>query len=242
MTIIRVEKEIYTTDGNVSVAAECLTDDLGMVTSGKIACILNSNLLVDIQEVTNGKNTFNFNISGHLQKNREHMLRLHYSGSTQADRKTVSSVIFFDKKYTQNIEAEVIAEDYCTDRNKTFKFTSHISLPDETPVEGKAVLKLNNKTLDQTDIVDNGAEIEFKVPNMILDEHVMFWIYLTNHGTYAASSILHLSPRIPVVSMEYHENRGVSDNIRQILKDSGEDSTSDSENTIIGKVKKIFGG
>ena len=242
MTIIKLEKQLYTKDGNVNIVSECLTDDLSPVTSGKIACILNANLLVDIQEVTTGKNTFSFNISGHLQKNREHLLRLEYSGSAQSEKKAVSSVILYDKKYDQSIEAEVVADDYVTKRNETFNFTSQINVPDEVLLEGKAVLKLNNKTIGQTEIVDNKAQIEFKVPGMILDEHVMLWVYMTNHGTFATSSMLHLLPRIPVVSMEYHEDRGITKEIRNILKQDAKDETSAGDDNLVSRVRKIFGG
>lgn len=243
MTIIKVEKQIYTKDGNVNIVSECLTDDLRPVTSGKIACILNANLLVDIQEVTTGKNTFTFNISGHLQKNKEHLLRLEYSGSIQAEKKSVSSVILYDKKYDQSIDAQVVAQDYFTKRNETFNFTSKINVPDEVIIEGKAVLKLNNKTIAQTQIVDNKAQIEFKVPNMILDEHVMLWMYMTNHGIFATSSMLHLLPRIPVVSKEYYEDKGVTRQIRDVLKEDDIDKKAVSDDdTLVSRVKKIFGG
>lgn len=243
MTIIKVEKQLYTKDGNVNIVSECLTDDLRPVTSGKIACILNANLLVDIQEVTIGKNTFSFNISDHLQKNREHLLRLEYSGSVQARKKAVSSVLFYDKKYDQSIEAEVVAEDYFANRNETFNFTSKINVPDEVVIDGKAVLKLNNKTIGQTEIVDKQAQIEFKVPNMILDENVMLWVYMTNHGSFATSSMLHLMPRIPVVSMEYYEDKGVSRQIRDVLKQkSSNKKAAPDDDTLVSRVKKIFGG
>lgn len=78
---------------------------------------------------------------------------------------------------------------------------------------------------------------------MILDEHVMLWMYMTNHGIFAASSMLHLLPRIPVVSKEYYEDKGVTRQIRDVLKEDDIDNKAVSDDdTLVSRVKKIFGG
>ena len=240
MTLIKLKKEI-TSEGNIKIVSESLTSDLKPITFGKLACIMNNNILLDIQEVTDGKNTFIFNPDDIFENSNEQVLRFEYSGSYQAEKKSVSTILFFDKIDNQKIDAEIVANDYFADRGETFKFISYLNTADELLIEGKAILKMDNKTIDQTEIIDNKAEIEYTITNMILDEHVMSWKYETNQGSFSTSSVLYLSPKTPVVSTEYFENKGVTSEVREILKESNMNTHIESENRLFNKIKKIFG-
>ena len=85
------------------------------------------------------------------------------------------------------------------------------------------------------------AEIEYEITNMILDEHVMSWKYETNQGTFSTSSVLYLSPKTSVVSTEYYENKGVTNEVRNILKDNNIETDNKSENKFFNRIKQIFG-
>jgi hypothetical protein len=145
---------------------------------------MNNNILLDIQEVTTGKNIFIFNSSDIFESNKEQVLRFEYSGSYQAEKKSVSTIVSFNNIDNQKIEAEIVADDYYAKRGEKYKFTSYLDTADEILIEGKAILKMDNKTLYQTEIIDNKAEIEHEITNMILDEHVMSWKYETNQGPF----------------------------------------------------------
>lgn len=76
---------------------------------------------------------------------------------------------------------------------------------------------------------------------MILDEHVMSWKYVTNQGIFSTSSVLYLSPKTPVVSTEYYENKGVTNEVRELLKESDIETNSKSKNNFFNKIKQVFG-
>ena len=241
LTLIELKKEMLTSEDNIRIVSECFTNDLKPITSGKLACIMNNNILLDIQEVTTGKNTFNFSISKIFENINEQVLRFEYSGSYQAEKKSVSTIIFADKKDNQRINAEIVADDYFANRGDKFKFTSYLNTENEMPIEGKAILKMDNKTIDQTEILDNKAEIEFEITNMILDEHVISWKYETNQGTFTTSSVLYLSPKTSVLSTEYYENNGVTNEVREILQKDNIKTNSKSGNNFFNKIKRVFG-
>ena len=241
MTLIKLKKEVITSSNKLKIVSESLTDDLKFITSGKLACIMNNNILLDIQEVTTGKNTFIFNISDIFENNNEQVLRFEYSGSYQSEKTSVSTIIFNYKTDYQKIKANIVADDYFAKRNEKYKFTSYLNTVDELIIEGKAILKMDNKTIDKTEIIDNKAEIEYEITNMILDEHVMSWKYETNQGTFSTSSVLYLSPKTSVVSTEYYENKGVTNEVRNILKDNNIETDNKSENKFFNRIKQIFG-
>lgn len=228
-------------EDNIKIISECLSNDLKPVTSGKLACIMNNNILMDIQEVTSGKNTFNFSMSEIFEDSNEKVLRFEYSGSYQAEKKSVSTILSTDKKDNQKIKAEIVADDYYANRLEKFIFTSYLNTVDELLVEGKAILKMDNKTINQTEIVDNKAEIEYEITNMILDEHVMSWKYETNFGSFSTSSVLYLSPKTPVISTEYYEDTGVTNEVRELLKEHNIKTSNKSKNNVFNKIKQIFG-
>lgn len=240
MTVIKLIKEITSHD-TVKIISESFTDDLKPITFGKLACIMDNNILVDIQEVTTGKNTFSFDVSDIFENNKEHVLRFEYSGSYQAEKKSVSTIISVNKTDNQKIKAKIVADDYFADRGVKFKFTSYLDTVDEILIEGKAVLKMDNKTINQTEIVDNKAEIEHEITNMILDEHVMSWKYETNQGTFSTSSVLYLSPKTSVLSTEYYENNGVTDEVRKLLNEDNIKTNNKSEKNFFNKIKQMFG-
>jgi hypothetical protein len=240
LTLIKLKKEIISTD-TVEIISESLTDDLKPITFGKLACIMNNNILLDIQEVTTGKNIFIFNSSDIFESNKEQVLRFEYSGSYQAEKKSVSTIVSFNNIDNQKIEAEIVADDYYAKRGEKYKFTSYLDTADEILIEGKAILKMDNKTLYQTEIIDNKAEIEHEITNMILDEHVMSWKYETNQGTFSTSSVLYLSPKTSVVSTEYYENKGVTNEVRELLNGNNIKTNTKSEKNFFNKIKQMFG-
>ena len=92
--------------------------------------------------------------------------------------------------------------------------------------------------------MDNRADFEVKIPNMILDEHTLLWKYGTNEGIFVNTSTLQLEPRTSPVEVEYHENKGVSDEIREILREKKENSQEKhetaSETSFTDKIRKLF--
>lgn len=243
MTIINVEKQIFTQKRNFDVSVECLTDDSRPITTGKLICILNRNILLDIKEVKDSIVEFNLSIPEYLEKGNEYTLRFSYSGSVQAPPKTTSALLLFNKIYEQRIDAEVIVEDYYCKREDTVQFKSYIKVPSDVEIRGKAVLKLDEQSIGHTAINDNWAYFEFTIPNMILDEHTLLWKYGTNEGIFINTSVLTLEPRIPVVSREYHENNGVTDEIRETLKQpqsNDETVVMNSKDSFADKIRKLF--
>ncbi|RAP52322.1 MAG: hypothetical protein BZ138_03345 [Methanosphaera sp. rholeuAM270] len=242
MTILNVEKKIFTPTRQFNVNVECLTDQYQPITTGKIICILNRNILIDIKEVKSGLVNFNIAIPDYLEQGNEYTLRFSYSGSKESQAKSVSALVLFNKQYEQKIQAEIVAEDYHCRREETVEFKSYLKVPDDVEIRGKAVLKLDDQSIAHTVIEDNRADFEFTIPNMILDEHVLLWKYGTNVGIFVETSILKLDPRIPVIEVEYYENNGVSEEIREILKQHGGDTKNDvnSKNSITDRIRKFF--
>ncbi|MBR0471898.1 MAG: hypothetical protein IJI98_04290 [Methanosphaera sp.] len=244
MTIINVENPIFTPTREFNINIECLTDNLKPVTTGRIACILNKNILLDIKEVTSGTVKFNIKLPDYIEPENEYMLRFSYSGSIQAEQKTKSVLLLFNKSYEQKINAEIIVDDYYCKREETVLFKSYIKVQDNVQLRGKAVLKLDEQSLSHTEIVDNRADFEVKIPNMILDEHTLLWKYGTNEGIFVNTSTLQLEPRTSPVEVEYHENKGVSDEIREILREKKENSQEKhetaSETSFTDKIRKLF--
>lgn len=217
MTILNVDKPIFTSTRDLIVEVECLTDQLQAVTTGKIVCILNNNLLLDIKEVKNKIVTFNIHIPDNFERGSEMLLRFLYSGSYQTDKCAVSTILLFDRTYEQEINAEIIAEDYYCNRKETVKFKSYIKTEDDIEISGKAVLKLDSISLGVSRIINNEVVIEARIPSMILNEHVLLWKYGTNKGLFINSSMLYLSPIIEEISSQYYRNMGVSEQIREFL-------------------------
>lgn len=241
MTIINVEKIIFTPTRKFNVIAECLTDDLKPITTGKIICIMNKNILIDIKEVRNSKVNFEINIPEYLEQGNEYLLRFSYSGSEQSEAKTVTSIILFNKKYEQIIQAEIIVDDYYAKRGDTVHFTSYIKTENDIPVSGKAVLKMDEQTIGNTRINDNKADFEFTIPGMILNEHTLLWKYGTNKGIFVTTSLLQLEPKITVDKIEYYPDNGTSDEIRKILKQTpASKEKGNTKTSFKDKLRKIF--
>ncbi len=237
MTVLKVENPIITSTNNVKVLVQCLTDELKPVTGGRMACILNTNKLLDILEVKDGKVEFNIKLP---EQENEYALRFTYSGSIQSDEKAISTVILYNKSHEQKIDAKLIVEDYYCKRGEEVEFKSYIQVPDGIEVKGKAVLKLDGRSIAHAEIIDNKATFNFVIPAMILDDHTLFWKYGTDKGVFINSSILYLEPRVGVESKEYHPNKGVSDEIRQILKQSDDTGENDSKKSLGEKIRKLF--
>lgn len=243
MTIINVENPIFTPTREFKVNVECLTNDSQPITTGRIACILNRNILIDIKEVRRGIVEFNIKIPDYLEQGNEYLLRFSYSGSTQSEQKTESVLLLFNKNYEQRIKAEIMVEDYHCKREETVIFKSYIRTQNNIQLTGKAVLKLDEQSICHTEIVNNRADFEFTIPGMILDEHTLLWKYGTNEGIFVNTSTLQLEPRVPEVEREYHEDKRVSDEIRQILKQPAKNykrEEKSSSNSFTDKIRKLF--
>lgn len=240
MTIINVENPLFTPRREFNVKVECLSDDLQPVNTGRMACILNRNILLDIKQVENGSVEFNIKIPEYLEQGNEYMLRFSYSGSLQADSKTKSALLLFNKQYEQRINAEIIVDDYYCKREERVVFKSYIEVEDNVQLRGKAVLKLDEQSIAHTEIKDNRADFEVTIPGMILDEHTLLWKYGTNEGIYVTTSTLQLEPRVPILQTDYHEDEGVSNEIRQILKNPPLKEEDKSENSFTDKIRKLF--
>lgn len=243
MTIINVENPLFTETREFKVKVQCLTDDLQPITFGRLLCIFNRNTLMDIKEVKNEFVEFDIKIPDNFEQENEYTLRFSYSGSTQAPEKSKSILLLFNKNYDQRISAEIIVDDYYCKRGETVQFKSHIEAQDNLKLRGKAVLKLDEQSIGHTEITDNCAEFEFTIPDMISNEHTLLWKYGTNEGLFVTTSMLELEPKTPVIQKEYHENKGVSDEIRQILAQpqlKTENTDIQSNNSFTDKIRKLF--
>lgn len=243
MTIINVKNPIFTPTRSFKVGVECLTDELKPITTGRMACILNRNILLDIKEVKEGFVEFELSIPDYLEQGNEYLLRFSYSGSTQSRQKTASVLLLFNKRYEQKIDAEIIVEDYYCKREETVTFKSYIKVPGNIQLRGKAVLKLDEQSICHTEIKDNRADFKFTIPRMILDEHTLLWKYGTNEGIFVNTSTLKLEPRVPSIETEFHEYKGVSDEIRQKLKEApttNQKIEDTSKGSFADKIRKLF--
>ncbi len=234
MTIINVENPIFTFKREINIQVECLTDELLPVTTGKLA-LLYHNVIIDIQEVKSGIVDFQFKLPKYFQSRKEYSLKIIYTGSTQAQKHITPVILVTDKVFEGTVETEVIVDDYHSRREDTIHYTARLQSPQHHIYEGKAVIKINDKTIDTRIITENTVECDYKIPSFKLNSHVLYTKFVTNHGIFTASSILHLKHNFEILSTYYHENHKITNQIRQQLK-----KPYIQENTLADRIRKLF--
>ena len=234
MTIINVENPIFTFKREVNIQVECLTDELLPVTTGKLA-LLYHNVIIDIQEVKSGMVDFQFELPKYFKSRKEYSLKIIYTGSTQAQKHITPVILVTDKLFEGKVETEVIVDDYYSTREDTIHYTARLQSPQHHIYEGKAVIKINDKAIDTLKITENTVECNYKIPTFKLNSHVLYTKFVTNQGIFTASSILHLKHKFEILSTHYHEDKKITNQIRQQLK-----KPYSQENALSDKNKKLL--